>query len=145
MVAEARKSTIRNSASTLASGLASSTNTRPSWANPGESCPSLSTHNAASSQVVCGSAPQSNAIGTGNMPSRSTSPDGEKMCRLAVPAAACGAAWRCGQTEADDPPHKLCRTTQKTVRRGLGRKADFSYWQCYEGQIVLIKCPDRVS
>jgi hypothetical protein len=64
---------------------------------------------------------------------------------LAVPAADDGAAWRCGRTEADGPPHKLCRATQKTVRRGLGRKADFSYWQCYEGQIVLIKCPDQVA
>jgi hypothetical protein len=23
----------------------------------------------------------------------------------------------------------------KRVRTGLGRKADFSYWQCYEGQV----------
>ena len=83
MAAEARNSTIRNSASTLASGFASSTNTRPSWAKPGEFCPSLSTHKAANNQAVCGSSTANNAIGTGAMPKTSTNPDSERICRLA--------------------------------------------------------------
>jgi hypothetical protein len=44
---------------------------------------------------------------------------------LAALAADDGAAWRCGQTEGNDPPLKLCRTTQKRVRRGLAGKRIF--------------------
>jgi hypothetical protein len=44
---------------------------------------------------------------------------------LAVPAADDGAAWRCGQTEANDPPHKLCRTTQKNGSEGAWPESGF--------------------
>ena len=59
---------------------------------------------------------------------------------LAVPAADDGAAWRCGQTEANDPPHKLCRATQKTVRRGLAGKRIF-----HIGNAMKAKRPDQVA
>ena len=77
MAAEERNSTIRNSAKTLASGLASSTNTRASWAKPGEFCASLRTHSDASSQAVGCATPQASAIGTGKIAIRSTIPEAE--------------------------------------------------------------------
>jgi hypothetical protein len=78
MAEEARNSTIRNSARTLASGFASSINTRASWAKPGEFCASLRIHNDAKSQAVGPGKPQASAIGAGNSATRSTIPDGEK-------------------------------------------------------------------
>jgi hypothetical protein len=54
---------------------------------------------------------------------------------IAASAADHGAALRCGQTEGNGPPLKLCRLSTEKGSEGLGRKADFSYWQCYEGQV----------
>ena len=77
---------IRNSANTLASGLASSTNTRAICAKAGEFCASLSTHSEAKIHATGGLAPLRSAIGTATTPIRSTNPDGEKIYRQAVPA-----------------------------------------------------------
>jgi hypothetical protein len=33
------------------------------------------------------------------------------------------------------PPFRFVARKLKMVRKGLGRTADFSYWQCYEDQV----------
>src|ERR1700733_15762839 len=38
-----------------------------------------------------------------------------------------------GGLDATAHPPRLVVGSQKMVRKGLGREADFSYWQCYEG------------
>ena len=85
MAADERNSTIKNSANTLASALASTTKTRCSWAKPGESCASLSTHNDANSHAVAGGTPHNSAIGTAMTAIRSMNPETEKMCGQILP------------------------------------------------------------
>src|SRR4029077_7488624 len=56
------------------------------------------------------------------------------------------AAQHC--VEADrttGPPPTVCRLNGETVRNWLGGKADFSYWQCYEGPDGPIAQLDRVT
>src|SRR2546430_6296215 len=56
------------------------------------------------------------------------------------------AAQHC--VEADrrtGPPLRICRCNGETVRNRLGGKADFSYWQCYEGPVGPIAQLDRVT
>src|SRR6266478_4123579 len=43
------------------------------------------------------------------------------------------------------PPLRICRWNGETVRHRLGGKADFSYWQCYEGPDGPIAQLDRVT
>src|SRR5580700_1365792 len=83
MAAEDRNSTIRNSANTLAKGLASSTKTRLSWAKPGESWASLSTQNDAKSHALGPLTPSSSANGTATTLMRSTKNEKERKCSLA--------------------------------------------------------------
>jgi hypothetical protein len=54
---------------------------------------------------------------------------------LAAPAAT--AAEHCVTGWPKATVHRLSFVvgSPKRVRTGLGRKADFSYWQCYEGQV----------
>jgi hypothetical protein len=54
---------------------------------------------------------------------------------LAAPAAKSGRSIAIRRAEGNGPPLKLGRRIAKRVRTGLGRKADFSYWQCYESQV----------
>src|SRR3984957_8609198 len=50
-----------------------------------------------------------------------------------------------GGPDATAHPHRLVAGSQKMVRNGLGGKADFSYWQCYEGANGPIAQLDRVT
>src|SRR5205814_9086585 len=43
------------------------------------------------------------------------------------------------------PPLRICRGNGETVRNRVGGKADFSYWQCYEGPDGPIAQLDRVT
>src|SRR5216683_6991938 len=61
------------------------------------------------------------------------------------PSADCGAAWCRGRTEQRSTHFRLVAGSQITVRNGLGGKADFSYWQCYEGPDGPIAQLDRVT
>src|SRR6266851_8987062 len=61
------------------------------------------------------------------------------------PAADCGAAWCRGRTEQRSTHFRLVAGSQITVRNGLGGKADFSYWQCYEALDGPIAQLDRVT
>ena len=56
-----------------------------------------------------------------------------RIGRFANPTR-CGAALRYAQTEQNVCRLGFVAPSPKRVRIGLGRKADFSYWQCYEGQ-----------
>src|SRR5437879_5211103 len=49
------------------------------------------------------------------------------------------------RTERTGPPLRICRCNGETVRNRVGGKADFSYWQCYEGPDGPIAQLDRVT
>jgi hypothetical protein len=55
-----------------------------------------------------------------------------------------GAASRYRGTEGS-PPFRLVALSRKTVRDGLSREADFSYWQCYEGFEAIRSPADPIA
>jgi hypothetical protein len=48
----------------------------------------------------------------------------------AAPAGITGAALSDGRAQGNGPPSGFVALSGKSVRNGLGGKADFSYWQC---------------